>query len=334
MKEASLWKPEKDKIRCFLCNHKCLIPEGKRGLCFVRENQNNKLYSLVYGKVIAAHIDPIEKKPLYHFYPGSSAYSIATVGCNFRCSFCQNWDISQMPKDNEGQIIGKDMTPNDVVSEALVNDCKSIAYTYNEPTVCYEFTKDCGNLAKKNNIKNVYVSNGYMSKEMLNDQKFIDAANIDLKSFNDKFYRETCGGSLEPVLETLKLMKKKKIWVEVTTLVVPGENDEDEELKAIAEFISTELDKDTPWHISAFHPDYKMQDHQGTPVKTLTHAYEIGRDAGLHYIYVGNVNVGLGADTICPKCGETVIRRKWLQTISNDIQNGKCSCGHKIAGKF
>jgi len=334
MKEAILWKKEGDNIRCSLCNHRCVIPEGKRGFCFVRENQKGKLYSLVYGKVIAAHIDPIEKKPLYHFYPGSSAYSIASVGCNFRCSFCQNWDISQMPKDNKGQIAGRDMTPGEVVNEALLNECKSIAYTYNEPTIEYEFTKDCGNQARDAGIQNVYVTNGYMTKEMLADQKFIDAANVDLKSFSDSFYKKTCAGSLEPVLGTLKLMKKKKIWVEVTTLVVPGENDSDEELKSIAEFISKEMDKDTPWHISAFHPDYKMMDHEATPIDTLTHAYELGKEAGLNYIYVGNVNVGLGADTICPKCGETVIRRKWLQMISNDVKKGKCSCGHKIAGRF
>jgi pyruvate formate lyase activating enzyme len=335
MKEALLWQREGENIRCSLCAHRCLIPEGKRGFCFVRENREGKLYSLVYGKIIAAHIDPIEKKPLYHVLPGSSAYSIASVGCNFRCSFCQNWDISQYPRDNKGTIVGREMTAGEVVSNAETSGCESIAYTYNEPTVCYEFTKDCGKLAGKSGIKNVYVSNGYMTREMLDDQDFIDAANIDLKSFSDDFYKNTCAGSLEPVLESLKYLKKKGVWVEVTTLVIPGENDSTEELASIAGFISEELDKDTPWHISAFHPDYKMRDNTATPAESLVAAYKIGKEAGLHYIYVGNAMVDLGRNTECPKCGKAVIRRKWFDVAENILKESKCpKCGHKIAGYF
>jgi len=264
--------------------------------------------SLVYGKIIAAHIDPIEKKPLYHVLPGSSAYSIASVGCNFRCSFCQNWDISQYPRDNKGTIVGREMTAGEVVSNAETSGCESIAYTYNEPTVCYEFTKDCGKLAGKSGIKNVYVSNGYMTREMLDDQDFIDAANIDLKSFSDDFYKNTCAGSLEPVLESLKYLKKKGVWVEVTTLVIPGD---------------------------AFHPDYKMRDNTATPAESLVAAYKIGKEAGLHYIYVGNAMVDLGRNTECPKCGNAVIRRKWFEVAENALKKNKCpECGTEIAGCF
>jgi pyruvate formate lyase activating enzyme len=335
MHEALLWKKEGDNIRCSLCAHRCLIPEGKRGFCFVRENRGGKLYSLVYGKVIAAHLDPIEKKPLYHFHPGSAAYSIASVGCNFRCSFCQNWDISQMPRDNGGKIMGHDTRVEAVVEDAELRQCKSIAYTYNEPTICYEFYKDCSRLAHDRDIRNVFVSNGYMTKEMIDGYKELDAANIDLKAFTEKFYRETCAGSLEPVLETLKYLKKKGIWTEVTTLIVPGQNDSEDELSQIAEFISKEVSPETPWHISAFHPDYKMRDNEATPVETLTQAYKIGKDAGLHYVYVGNVAIGKGTDTECPNCGETVIRRKWMQVIENRVEGNKCpNCGHEIAGRF
>lgn len=212
MKEAYLWKKEGGSVRCSLCNHRCLIADGKRGVCMVRENQKGKLYSLVYGKVIAANIDPVEKKPVYHFYPGHKSYSIASVGCNFRCSFCQNWDISQYPRDNGGRILGRDMSPEQVVGEALRAGCKSLSYTYSEPTVWYEFTKDCGELAHKKGLKNIFVSNGFMTHEMIDDAKFLDVARIDLKSFNDDFYRKVCGGRLEPVLNNLKYFKKKGTW--------------------------------------------------------------------------------------------------------------------------
>lgn len=335
MKEAYLWKTEGGKVRCSLCNHRCLISEGKTGVCMVRQNQAGKLYSLVYGKVIAANIDPVEKKPVYHFYPGHRSYSIASVGCNFRCSFCQNWDISQYPRNNNGQIIGRDMTPEQVVKEAIEHDCKSISYTYNEPTVWYEFTKDCGELAREKGLKNIYVTNGFMTHEMIDDAKFLDVARIDLKSFNDDFYKKICGGRLDPVLDNSKYFKKKGVWVEVVTLVVPKQNDSEKEIKQIAEFVADELGKGTPWHISAFHPDYKMMDSYPTPVETLERAYRIGKEAGLENIYVGNAMVEVGRDTICPGCGNVLIRRTWFSVLENKIRNGKCpECGHKIAGFF
>jgi len=337
MKEALLWKKEEGGVRCALCNHRCLIPEGKRGICTVRENRKGTLYSLVYGKLAATHVDPIEKKPLYHFYPGHASFSIASVGCNFRCLFCQNADISQMPRDS-GRILGRDYTPEQVVDEALTDGCLSIAYTYTEPTVWYEFTKDCGELAGKKGLKNVYVSNGFMTREMIRDAKFIDAANIDLKAFSDAFYREICGGRLEPILENLKYLKKKGVWVEVTTLVVPGKNDSDEELRQAAEFIAGELGRETPWHLSAFHPDYKMLDIPATPLKTLMRAYKIGKEAGLEYVYVGNVATDVGIDTCCAKCGEVVVRRRWMEVLENKLSGrkpGQCpKCGHLIAGYF
>jgi pyruvate formate lyase activating enzyme len=335
MKEAYLWKKEGGSVRCALCNHRCLIAEGKRGICMVRENQKGKLYSMVYGKVIAANIDPVEKKPVYHFYPGHRSYSIASVGCNFRCSFCQNWDISQYPRDNRGDIIGRDLTPEQVVEEALRTGCKSISYTYSEPTVWYEFTKDCGELAHRKGLKNIFVSNGFMTHEMIDDAKFLDVARIDLKSFNDDFYRKVCGGRLEPVLDNLKYFKKKGMWIEVVTLLVPKQNDSNEEIRQIAEFISKELGKETPWHLSAFHPDYKMTDSYPTPAETMERAYKIGKEAGLEYIYVGNIQVEDGRDTVCPECGTALIRRAWFDVLENKVKNGKCpKCGHKIAGYF
>jgi pyruvate formate lyase activating enzyme len=335
MKEALLWKKEGGKIRCLLCNHKCLILQGKRGVCAVRQNQDQKLYALTYGKLIATHVDPVEKKPLYHFYPGHGTFSIASVGCNFSCRFCQNADIAQLPRDFGGQITGDDYLPDDVIGQAIKTQSMSISYTYTEPTVGYEFTKDCGNLAKKEGLKNIYVTNGYMSEEMLKDQKFIDAANVDLKAFSDNFYREICGGSLEPVLETLKLMKKKKIWLEITTLVIPGKNDSDSELKSAAEFIAGELGSEVPWHLSAFHPDYKMSDIPPTSQDTLMRAYDIGQEAGLDHIYIGNIDSPLGRDTICPKCGETLISRRWFEIYENRPSGGKCpNCAKKISGYF
>ncbi len=334
MKQALLWKPEGSNIRCSLCNHRCLIADGGRGICTVRENQSGKLYSLVYGKLAAVEIDPVEKKPLYHFYPGHKSFSIASVGCNFRCSFCQNFDISQMPRDR-GAILGKDYTAKKVADEASKSGCKSVAYTYTEPTVWYEFTKDCGAEAKKRGLKNIYVSNGYMTKEMLDDQHFIDAAHIDLKAFNDKFYRETCGATLEPVLETMKYLKKKGIWFEVITLVIPGKNDSVAELTQAANFLAKEIGRETPWHLSAFHPDYKMLDVPPTPARTLERAYKIGKDAGLDYVYIGNVMSENGRDTHCPRCGTVLIRRSWFDVLENNIAHGECpECGHKIAGYF
>ena len=333
MKEAVLWGGEGDKVRCSLCSHRCLIAEGKTGICAVRQNRKGVLYSLVYGKIIAANIDPIEKKPFHNFLPGSLAYSIATVGCNFRCKNCQNSDISQAPQEGRG-IPGTYTEPEEVVADAKATGCRSIAYTYTEPTIFFEYAFDVSKLAKKEKIYNVYVSNGFMTEELLDYSKgYIDAANIDLKAFSDKFYREMCGARLEPVLSTLKKMKKQGVWVEITTLLIPGYNDSKEELKQIAEFIKNELGKETPWHISRFHPDYKLMDIDQTAPESIKEARDIGIEAGLKYVYSGNLPGDKGENTFCPKCNVTLIERNGYFIGKNRIKNGRCpECREKIDG--
>lgn len=333
MKEAALYKKLKDKkVRCNLCNHRCLISPGKRGICFVRENKNGSLYSLVYGLALAANIDPIEKKPLYHFQPGTESFSIATAGCNFRCEFCQNWNISQITKGPGGQIIGKKLLPEEVVKRAKRTGCASIAYTYTEPTIFFEYAQDTAKLAKKEGITNVFVTNGYQTPETIKEMaKFVDAANIDLKSFSEKFYQKVCGARLAPVLESIKLMHKSGIWIEVTTLVVPKQNDSKKELTQIAQFIA-KIDKNIPWHISRFHPDYKMLDSYPTPIETLEMAYEIGKKAGLKYVYLGNIITEDKENTYCPKCENLAIRRVGYSTeILGVDKKGKCAkCGEGL----
>lgn len=333
MKEAVLYKRLKDKkVRCNLCNHRCLISSGKRGVCFVRENRDGTLYSLVYGIALAANIDPIEKKPLYHFQQGTVSFSIATAGCNFRCEFCQNWQESQIAKGPEGRIVGRKLPPRRVVEEAKRAGCASIAYTYTEPTIFFEYAQDTAKLAKKEGITNVFVTNGYQTPETIKEMaKFVDAANIDLKSFSEKFYQKVCGAKLKPVLESIKLMHKAGIWIEVTTLVVPKQNDSKKELTQIAKFIA-KVDKNTPWHISRFHPDYKMLDAYPTPIETLEMAYNIGKKAGLKYVYLGNIITETKENTYCPKCNNLAIRRVGYQTeILGVDKKGKCSeCGEDL----
>jgi len=293
MHEASLYEEQENKkVRCNACDHRCVIAENRRGICGVRENRDGKLYSLVYGKIIAEHIDPIEKKPLYHFMPGSFSLSIATVGCNFRCLHCQNADISQISKEKpeEVEILGEDIKPQKIVQDALDDKCPSISYTYTEPTIFVEFALDCMKLAKEEGLRNVWVSNGYMTKETLNlVGEYLDATNIDLKAFTEEFYRDVCGAKLKPVLENLIEIKKRRIWLEVTTLIIPGKNDSEKELKQIADFIKNELGEDTPWHVSRFFPYYKMKDIPPTPVEKVYQAVEIGKSVGLKYVYAGNV---------------------------------------------
>ncbi len=288
MKEAYLYeKMDDSRVRCFLCNHKCLIKEGTKGICGVRENHGGRLMSLVYGKVIAKRPDPIEKKPLFHFLPGSNSYSIATVGCNFKCLFCQNADISQMPSD-QNRIWGEDMTPEMIVNEALASRSSTIAYTYTEPTIYFELAVDTSRLAVSKGVKNIFVSNGYMTEECLKDiYPDLHGANVDLKSFTDKFYKEQCGAKLDPVLNTLRTMKKMGIWLEVTTLLIPGLNDSGDELKGLAKFIA-DLDPNIPWHISRFHPTYRLTDIHPTPPESIHRARDIGHEAGLKYVYPGN----------------------------------------------
>jgi pyruvate formate lyase activating enzyme len=333
--EAYLYEPLQDgKVQCNLCSHRCVIADGRRGKCHVRENQGGVLQTLVYGKLIAQHVDPIEKKPLFHFLPGSLSYSIATVGCNFRCRFCQNADIAQMPSDHQGRIMGERTSPEEVVSAAKRTGCRSISYTYTEPTVFFEFAFETAKLAHGEGLRNVFVTNGYMTAEALRMiQPFLDAANVDLKAFGNTYYKEVCGAKLKFVMDTLKLMKHLGILVEVTTLIVPGLNDDPAELTKLASFIATDLGADTPWHISRFHPTYRLTDRPATPVQTLTTAREIGIKAGLRYVYTGNVPGDLGENTFCPGCGQMVVERWGFQVRRMRLQDGRCNdCGTVVDG--
>ncbi len=334
MKEAMFYtRLQKGEVRCNLCNHRCKIKEGETGICGVRENRDGKLYSLVYGKIIAEHIDPVEKKPLFNFLPGSRAFSIATVGCNFRCKHCQNFDISQYPHEHRGEIIGHDRTPEQIVAAAKGAGCETIAYTYTEPTIFYEFAYDTAILAQKEGIKNVFVSNGYMSAEAARQlAPYLDAINIDVKAFTDNSYKDLCGARLKPVLRTTQLMKELGVWVEVTTLIIPGLNDGDEELRDIARFVKS-VGPEVPWHVTQFYPTYKLLDRPRTPVATLRRAREIGIKEGLHYVYEGNVPGEGGENTYCYACGAILIERYGLALIRNRLQDGKCpQCGTKIDG--
>jgi len=290
MHEALLYeKIGNGKVRCDLCNHHCVISDKQRGICRVRENRGGKLYSLVYGKVIAKHIDPIEKKPLYRFLPKTSTFSIATIGCNFKCLHCQNADISQLSKISE-EIFGEEITPQEIVTQTIKAKCPSISYTYTEPTIFLEYALDCMKLAHGKGLKNIWVSNGYMTKDALDViGDYLDAVNIDLKAFTEKFYSEICGAKLQPVLDNLIDIKKRGIHLEITTLIIPGKNDSEEELKQVAEFIKKELGADVPWHVSRFFPTYKMADIEPTPVEKVLRAAEIGKEAGLKYVYAGNI---------------------------------------------
>jgi len=335
IKEAILWRAcGERRVACSLCAHRCTIAPGKLGICGVRRNDAGRLFTLVYGEVIAAHVDPIEKKPFHHFLPGTTSFSIATVGFNFRCSFCQNWEISQARAGSAPAPAGSRLMPEDIVREALARGCRSVSYTYTEPTIFFEYAADTARLARASGLRNAFVTNGYMTPEALEAAApWLDAANVDLKAFRDETYRKTCRARLEPVLATIRLMKKLGIWVEITTLVVPGLNDGDDEIAAIARFIAG-VDPDMPWHISRFHPDYECTDVPATPVGTLEKALAIGRREGLRYIYVGNVPGG-SEDTACPVCGRTLVRRRGFQVGANGIRDAKCpECGTRIAGVF
>lgn len=334
MKEALFYdKLEEDKVRCRLCHHHCHIASGKRGLCGVRENREGTLCSLVYGKIVAEHIDPIEKKPLFHFQPGSSSYSIATVGCNFRCEHCQNYEISQYPHTHGAEITGRQRTPESIVEAAAEAGCRSISYTYVEPTIFYEFAADCAVLAKQRGLKNVFVSNGFMGHEVTRALAgVLDGINIDIKAFTEKFYKQVCKARLAPVLENVRLMHELGVWVEVTTLLIPGWNDSPEELRDIARFIKG-VDPAIPWHVTAFHPTYKMLDRQPTPPHLLQKAREIGFAEGLRFVYNGNIPGAGGENTLCPACQTTLIKRLGFRISDNRLVEGRCpSCGEALEG--
>ncbi|MDA8162934.1 MAG: AmmeMemoRadiSam system radical SAM enzyme [Desulfobacteraceae bacterium] len=334
MKEAMFYETKGDKsVLCRLCNHFCRIKDGGRGICGVRENHNGVLVSLVYGRLVSANLDPIEKKPLFHFLPGSTSYSISTVGCNFQCAHCQNWQISQFPHMNNGEIIGEDLSPEEVVDAAVLDGAKSISYTYVEPTIFYEFAYDCALLAKKKGLKNVFVSNGYMSPEAARHlSQVLDAINIDIKGFTDKFYHEICKAKLKPVLENVRLLHELGVWVEVTTLIIPGHNDSPEELADIARFIRG-VSPAMPWHVTAFFPTYKLQDAPPTPASSLRLARDIGINEGLKYVYEGNIPGAGGENTYCPSCKAEVIKRRGFRIGENRLKDGKCgNCGTAIEG--
>lgn len=332
LKEAILYeKLSKSRVRCHLCAHHCVIAEGKLGVCWVRKNVHGMLYTLVYGRTISQHVDPVEKKPLYHFYPGSRAYSIATPGCNFRCQWCQNADIAHMPRER-GLIAGYEATPEQIVADARATGSRSIAYTYTEPTVFFEYAYATARLARAAGIANIYVTNGYMTSEMLETfQPYLDAANVDLKAFRQKTYNRYVGAGLGPVLDAMQAMKRLGIWLEVTTLVVPGLNDDPAELRDAARFVAQELGAETPWHLSRFFPTYHMTDRPPTPIATLRRAWEIGLQEGLRYVYLGNV--AGESNTSCHQCGRLLIRRSGYWIAENHVRDGRCpTCGTPVAG--
>ncbi|MGA2774885.1 MAG: AmmeMemoRadiSam system radical SAM enzyme [Candidatus Omnitrophota bacterium] len=332
MKEALLYeKIGKGLVRCYLCAHFCRIREKGFGFCGVRQNIAGELFTYSYGKVVASYVDPVEKKPLYHFFPGSLSFSIAAAGCNFRCGFCQNWQISQAP-DIGAQA--KEVSPKEIVKAALDSECRSISYTYTEPTIFFEYALDVAKSAKVNGLFNVFVTNGYMTEEaLLTIRPYLDASNVDLKFFKERSYRKICKATLQPVLGTIERMVRLGVWVEITTLLIPGENDSDEELSGIAGFIA-KLDKNIPWHISRFHPEYKFIGYETTPESTLERAQKIGSHAGLKFIYIGNVP-GSGSDTYCPECKKLLIKREFFNVSQNNLEEGRCSfCRTAIAGVF
>jgi len=330
MKEARFYERAGDgRLRCRLCRQECLIAPGKRGLCGVRENHDGRLLSLVYGRPAAQAVDPIEKKPLYHFLPGSHVFSFGTRGCNFRCLHCQNCGISQVSTDEA--FSDPRVEPEDIVSKALALGCAGIAYTYTEPTIFFEYACDIAALARGRGLKNIFVTNGYIGEDALRTiAPLLDAANIDLKFFRDDLYRKVCGARLQPVLDTIRLHHDLGIWIEITTLVIPGYNDDAEQLGRIAGFLAG-MDRNIPWHLSAFHPAYKLGDALPTPPSTLEEGRRIGLAAGLRHVYLGNVRAR--SDTLCPGCGTAVIERDGFGRLGNHLTDGQCpSCTVRIGG--
>ena len=333
MIEALFYEKEADRqVRCGLCRFRCTIKDGRRGVCNVRENRGGTLFSLVYGKVIAEHVDPIEKKPLFHVLPGSLAFSVATEGCNFRCRHCQNYSIAQV--GSEAPVHGALRTPAEIVQSALNSGCRSIAYTYTEPTIFFEFAFDTARLASEAGLFNIFVTNGYICQEPLaRIAPYLAAANIDLKGFSEAFYRDIVGAKLAEVLASIIEYRKLGIWLEITTLIIPGLNDSDAELQGIADFIVNNLGADTPWHVSQFYPTHQLTDRQRTPVATLRRAREIGTAAGLHFVYEGNVPGEGGENTFCPHCKNIIVKRSGFRVNSNLLQRGCCpACSGKCAG--
>jgi pyruvate formate lyase activating enzyme len=319
------------EIQCELCPHRCRVAKGKRGLCRVRENRDGKYYSLVYGNPCALHLDPIEKKPFFHVLPGTTSFSLATAGCNFQCKFCQNWEISQASPED---VYSHDVPPELIVSKAKEIGARSVAYTYVEPMIFYEYMSDISSLVKKAGLLNVTHSNGFINPVPLRNLcKVLDAADIDLKGFTENYYRELCGGELTPVLETLKTLKQEKVHVEITNLIIPTKNDEMSVIREMCLWIKKELGPDTPIHFSRFYPLYRLRTLPPTPVSTLEKAREVALAAGLEYVYVGNIPGHAGESTFCPKCKKTVIQRTGFMVGEINVKAGKCKyCGKPIPG--
>jgi len=332
---ASFWTTLRGQsVSCSLCAHRCDIEPGRWGVCGVRENRDGRLVTHAYGQVAAAAVDPIEKKPFYHFLPGTSSFSLAVAGCNFRCGFCQNWQISQSRARDHHAVSGRFLSPQEAVRIAHDRDCQSLSFTYTEPTVFFEYAFETASVARSIGLANTFVTNGYMTAEALAAiRPFLDAANVDLKSFRDETYKKTCGGRLQPVLNSIGLMRRFKIWVEVTTLVVPGLNDDETEWRDIARFLAG-VDHSIPWHLSRFHPDYEYTHAPATPPAALRRAAEIGREEGLRFVYVGNV-AGEEDPTLCPNCGRVLIRRRGFSLTEFRLEKGCCpDCREKIPGVF
>jgi pyruvate formate lyase activating enzyme len=332
-KEAMFYERQPDeRIKCTLCPRECVIGDRERGWCGVRENHKGTYYTLVYGNPCAVHVDPIEKKPFFHFLPASTAYSISTAGCNFNCKYCQNWQISQRRPEQTENVY---LPPKKVVEYARMNGCRSIAYTYAEPTVFYEYMYDTARLARQKGVRNVIVSAGYMNQRPLEQLcEMVDAIKIDLKAFRDKFYREICSGQLEPVLNAIKTIKQKGVWLEIVDLVVPTLNDSVEEFHDLASWVMDELGPDVPLHFSRFYPMYQLKNLPPTPIATLEKAREEAMKVGLRYVYLGNVNpTHEGNNTFCPNCSRLLIRRMGFFVIKNDVVSGKCRyCDWEVPG--
>ncbi|MBU1030191.1 MAG: AmmeMemoRadiSam system radical SAM enzyme [Nanoarchaeota archaeon] len=333
MKEAKFYEQlEQKKIRCLLCPKKCVIKTDKTGFCRVRKNKDGKLYTLVYNKPATITIDPIEKKPLFHFFPQSKTMSIGTIGCNLYCKHCQNWQLSQgdIPKNI------REITPEEIIKLTKENNCQIIAYTYNEPTIFYEYMIEIAKLAKKEGIKNIIVTNGYINEKPLKELcKYIDAANVDLKGFSEEFYKKQTTASLKPVLNTLTILKQQKVWTEITNLIIPTLNDKTEVIKAMCEWIRKNLGNETPLHFTAFHPDFKTANLLPTTPETLIKAMNIAKEEELKYVYIGNVYSEKHENTYCPNCEAVIIKRRGFLVLENNMFKNKCEfCSYKIQGVF
>lgn len=330
--EALFYKKIDEKsVQCQLCPRGCTLSDGQRSFCMAREPKDGVLYSLVYGLPCAVHIDPIEKKPLFHFLPGTPIFSIATAGCNFRCKYCQNWQISQFPPE---ETYNEKLSAEEIVKQTIKNGCPSIAYTYSEPSIFYEYMLDAAKLAKANGIRNMYHSNGSLNPKPVEELSiYLDAADIDLKGFTQEFYMEVCAGYLDTVLNTLKILKGNKVWLEITNLIVPTLNDDPNKIKEMCVWIRDNLGPDTPIHFSRFWPQYKLTNLYPTPIETLEMAKDAATAIGLNYVYLGNVPGHPAESTYCPGCKKVLIKRSGYIILGNQIIDGKCGfCGNAIPG--